>query len=180
MKTTSARSWKAFLWVGLVIAVVVASGCVETMHGGGVLSLFFVTTGSGPGVATDANVAVSVTCNDRKDAVLSTFHWTDNANGANFTAHLPWTPLSAFPVPPTCEEAAAVVSDLGFSTTVGLINSQGQPAGSAAIAVSVPGAVFECGALQEVHIQASGPELPGGSYEAAGCLDRGKIVFQNP
>src|SRR6476619_7214593 len=97
MRMAGARSWKAFLWAGSVIAVVAASGCIATMHGGGVVSLVGVSTGAGPGVLTDANVAVSVTCNDRKDAVLSTIHWTENANGAHFTAHLPWTPLSEIP-----------------------------------------------------------------------------------
>src|SRR6185503_5197253 len=120
MKKTGARNWQGLLWVALIIAAVAAAGCIGTIHGGGVVTLFQVNTGTGPGVATDANVAVSVICNDRKDAVLSTIHWTDNANGANFTAHLPWTPLSA--IPPgiaTCEEAAAIVSEIGASFTVG-------------------------------------------------------------
>jgi len=129
-------------------------------------------------------VAVSVICNDKKDAVLSTIHWTDNANGANFTAHLPWTPLSEIPElvdVDTCEEAAAIVSEIGASFSLGLINSQGQESGAAVIGVSVPGFdTANCGDSQVVGIQAQGANLPGGSYDAVGCLDRGKIVFQTP
>jgi len=183
MKMASARNWRSPLGV-LVIVALAAGGCIGTIHGGGVVSLFDVGTGSGPGVLTDANVAVSVICNDRKDAVLSTIHWTDNANGANFTAHLPWTPISEIggPVPvDTCEEAAAIVSEVGVSFSPGLINSQGQASGAAVIAVTAPGfALAECGDLQVVHIEAEGAGLPGGSYFASGCLDRGKITFQSP
>ncbi len=179
MKMSRTRNW--LLGVGLVIAALAVSACIGTIHGGGVVSLVGVSTGLGAGVLTDANVAVSVVCNDRKDAVLSTIHWTDNANGVNFTAHLPWTPLSA--IPPgiaTCEEAAAIVSEIGASFTLGIINSQGQQSGEAVIGVSAPGVATECGALQGVEIHAEGTELPGGFYTALGCLDRGKIVFQSP
>jgi len=179
MKMSRTRNW--LLGVGLVIAALAVSACIGTIHGGGVVSLVAVTTGSGPGVPTDANVAVSVICNDRKDAVLSTIHWTDNANGANFTAHLPWTPLSE--IPPgiaTCEEAAAIVSTIGASFSLGIINSQGQESGAAVIGVTAPGVEAACGGLQAVAIQAEDPQLPGGSYFAQGCLDRGKIVFQSP
>ena len=184
MKKAGARNWQGLLWVALIIAALAAAGCIGTIHGGGVVSLFQVSTGSPsvPGVLTDANVAVSVICNDRKDAVLSTIHWTDNANGANFTAHLPWTPITQLlGAAATCEEAAAFVSTTGVSVAPGLINSQGQQSGVAGIAVSVPGAgSSDCGALQTVQIHAEGPELPGGFYDAIGCLDRGKIVFQTP
>src|SRR5688572_16407283 len=112
MKKTGARKRQGLLGVALAIAALSAIGCIGTIHGGGVVSLFAVTTGTGPGVPTDANVAVSVICNDRKDAVLSTIHWTDNANGVNFTAHLPWTPISELgPLAgASCEEAAEFVS----------------------------------------------------------------------
>ena len=181
MKMASARNWRGPLGV-LVIVALAAGGCIGTIHGGGVVSLFDVGTGSGPGVLTDANVAVSVVCNDRKDAVLSTIHWTDNANGANFTAHLPWTPISTILGSiATCEEAAQIVSETGASFSVGLINSQGQVSGDAEIGVSAPGFdTVNCGNSQIVVIQAFGADLPGGSYHAAGCLDRGKIVFQTP
>jgi hypothetical protein len=164
----------------LVIAVL--AGCIGTIHGGGVVSLYTVTTGTGPGVPTDANVAVSVVCNDRKDAVLSTIHWTDNANGANFTAHLPWTPISEiFGATATCEEAAEIVSSVGASGAVGIINSQGQESGEAGIVVSAPGSGLSCGPSQQrVYIAANDPGLPGGYYQAEGCLDRGRIVFQSP
>src|SRR6478672_7105959 len=137
MKMASARNWRGPLGV-LVIVALAAGGCIGTIHGGGVVSLFDVSTGSGPGVLTDANVAVSVICNDRKDAVLSTIHWTDNANGANFTAHLPWTPISTIAGGQitTCEEAAEIVSTIGASFSLGLINSQGQVSGQAVIGVS--------------------------------------------
>lgn len=176
------RNWQGLLGVGLVIAALAVSACIGTIHGGGVVSLVNVTTGSGPGVPTDANVAVSVICNDRKDAVLSTIHWTDNANGANFTALLPWTPISeiAGSASATCEEAAAIVSEIGASFSLGIINSQGQESGFAVIGVTAPGVEAACGGLQAVGIHAEGPELPGGSYTAQGCLDRGKIVFQTP
>jgi len=180
MKMARTRNW--LLGVGLVIAALAVSACIGTIHGGGVVSLFDVTTGSGPGVLTDANVAVSVICNDRKDMVLSTIHWTDNANGANFTAHLPWTPISeiAGSASATCEEAAAIVSTVGASFSLGIINSHGQESGIAFIGVSAPGSVLACGDLQRVAIHAESPELPGGFYNADGCLDRGKIVFQTP
>ena len=183
MKKAGARNWQGLLGVALAIAALSAIGCIGTIHGGGVVSLYDVETGSGPGVLTDANVAVSVICNDRKDAVLSTIHWTDNANGANFTAHLPWTPLSEIPElaqVETCEEAAEIVSEIGGSFALGLMNSQGQESGVAVIGVTAPGATTECGALQAVAIEAEGTGLPGGSYLATGCLDRGKITFQSP
>jgi len=183
MKKASARNWQGLLGVALVIAALAAIGCIGTIHGGGVVSLYDVETGSGPGVLTDANVAVSVICNDRKDAVLSTIHWTDNANGANFTAHLPWTPISEILGLgiDTCEEAAAIVSEVGASFSVGVINSRGQASGFAEIGVTAPGTgPVDCGALQAVAIHAEGTELPGGSYTATGCLDHGKISFQTP
>jgi len=183
MKKASAKK-QGLLGLALATAALLAIGCIGTIHGGGVVSLYDVDTGSGPGVLTDANVAVSVICNDRKDAVLSTIHWTDNANGANFTAHLPWTPLAEIPEMAnveTCEEAAAIVSEIGVSFSLGLINTQGQQSGAAVIGVTAPGFFpAECGGLQAVHIQADGAGLPGGYYFATGCLDRGKITFQSP
>jgi hypothetical protein len=169
----------------LVIALLVVSGCIGTIHGGGVVALFDVDTGLGDGVPTDANVAVSVTCNDNTDEVRSIIHWTDTTNGANFTARLPWTPISEitsteFGEIDTCEEAAAFVSEFGVSFSVGLINSRGQESGGVVIGVSAPGfGPVDCGALQVVGIQATGSEdvLPGGSYSATGCLDHGKISF---
>jgi hypothetical protein len=180
MKMASARNWQGPLGVGLVIATLAVSGC--TMHGGGVVALFTVSTGLGAGVPTDANVAVSVNCNDNTDEMRSIIHWTDNTNGANFTARLPWTPISEVvgSAVATCEEAAEFVSEFGASFSVGVINSRGQESGDVVIGVSVPG--FDpgnCGDLQVVGIQATGSEdvLPGGSYNATGCLDHGKISF---
>lgn len=179
MKMTSARNWQG---VGLVIAVLALGGCIGTIHGGGVVALFEVTTGLGAGVPTDAHVAVSVNCNNNTDEVRSIIHWTDNTNGANFTARLPSTPISEIlgSGADTCEEAAEIVSDQGASLSVGVINSRGQESGEVVIGVSVPG--FDpgaCGDLQVVAINATGSEdvLPGGSYSAAGCLDHGKISF---
>lgn len=183
MKMTNARSWHGPLGVVLVIALAV-SGCIGTIHGGGVVSLFDVSTGLGAGVPTDANVAVSVTCNNNTNEVRSIIHWTDTTNGANFTARLPSTPISEIlgSGVSTCEEAAAIVSAQGASFSVGVINSRGQESGQVVIGVSVPGAgsgAGECGDLQTVAIDATGTEdvLPGGSYTAIGCLDRGKISF---
>jgi hypothetical protein len=185
MKMSSARNWQRPLGVVLVIVALAVTGCIGTIHGGGVVSLFNVDTGLGDGIPTDAEVAISVTCNDNTDEVRSIIHWTDNTNGANFTARLPWTPISevlGLGID-TCEEAAAIVSEEGASLSVGVINSRGQESGEVIIGVSVPGAgPFNCGDLQAVAIQAFGSEdvLPGGSYFAEGCLDRGKINFQNP
>jgi hypothetical protein len=185
MKMPSARNWQRPLGVVLAIVALTVTGCIGTIHGGGVVALFDVNTGLGEGVPTDANVAVSVICNDNRNEVRSIIHWTDNANGANFTALLPWTPISevlGLGID-TCEEAAAIVSAEGASFSVGIINSRGQESGTAAIGVSVPGAVpADCGDLQGVVIQATGSVdvLPGGAYFAEGCLDRGKISFQNP
>ena len=177
MKMASARNWQG---VGLVIAVLALGGCIGTIHGGGVVALFDVDTGLGDGVPTDAHVAVSVTCNNNTDEVRSIIHWTDNTNGANFTARLPSTPISELFPAATCEEAAQIVSDQGASFSVGVINSRGQESGEVVIGVSVPGAgPVDCGDLQIVAIQAVGTEdvLPGGFYAAAGCLDHGKISF---
>ena len=181
MKMASARNWHGLLGVVLVIALAV-SGCIGTIHGGGVVSLFDVGTGLGAGVPTDANVAVSVTCNNNTNEVRSIIHWTDNTNGANFTARLPSTPISEISgsAADTCEEAAEIVSAQGASFSVGVINSRGQESGQVVIGVSAPGAgPVDCGDLQVVAIDATGTEdvLPGGSYTAIGCLDRGKISF---
>ena len=181
MKMASAKNWRGPLGVVLVIAALAVGGCIGTIHGGGVVALLDVDTGLGEGVPTDAEVAVSVTCNDNTDEVRSIIHWTDNTNGANFTARLPWTPISEIvgSEAATCEEAAAIVSEQGASFSVGVINSRGQESGAVAIGVTVPGATPECGDLQAVIIEAQGTEdvLPGGSYLAVGCLDRGKISF---
>ena len=185
MKMASATNWQGPLGVGLVIAALAVGGCIGTIHGGGVVSLFFVETGLGDGIPTDAEVAVSVTCNDNTDEVRSIIHWTDNTNGANFTARLPWTPISevlGLGID-TCEEAAAIVSEVGASLSVGVINSRGQESGQVVIGVSAPGAgPVDCGDLQAVAIDADGTEevLPGGFYNATGCLDHGKISFQTP
>lgn len=181
MKMASARNWQGPLGVVLVTALALG-GCIGTIHGGGVVSLFFVDTGLGAGVPTDANVAVSVTCNDNTNEVRSIIHWTDTTNGANFTARLPSTPISEISgsAADTCEAAAAIVSGQGASFSVGVINSRGQESGQVVIGVSVPGEGDPaCGDLQTVVIQAEGTEdvLPGGSYFAGGCLDRGKISF---
>lgn len=167
----------------LLIAVLMLSGCVGTIHGGGTVSFFEVETGNGPGQPTEASVAVTVNCNDARDMVSSVVHVTDNTNGANFTARLPWTPISALfgGDITTCEEAQAIVDDLGFSLAGGVINSKGQQSGQVVMVVSVSGAApDECGDLQGVGLQAYGTAdvLPGGYYQAAGCLDHGKIVFQ--
>ena len=180
MKMASARNWRGPLGMVLVIALA-ASGCIGTIHGGGVVSLFNVDTGLGDGIPTDAEVAISVTCNDNTDEVRSIIHWTDTTNGANFTARLPSTPISEIfgSEADTCEEAAAIVSDIGASFSVGIINSRGQESGTVVIGVTAPGAEPVCGGLQAVAIDADGTEdvLPGGSYFAGGCLDRGKISF---
>jgi hypothetical protein len=178
MKMASARNWQG---VGLVIAALALVGCIGTIHGGGVVALFDVNTGLGDGVPTDANVAVSVTCNDNTNEVRSIIHWTDTTNGANFTARLPSTPISEFGFGlVTCEQAAEIVSEEGASFSAGIINSRGQESGQVEIGVTVPGfSTVDCGDLQGVIIQATGSEdvLPGGSYFAVGCLDRGKISF---
>ncbi|HKV13111.1 MAG TPA: hypothetical protein VJ725_33525 [Thermoanaerobaculia bacterium] len=178
MKLTSTKNWKGFLGVGLVIAALVAGGC--TVHGGGVVFMNVVDTGLEAGTPTDVNVAVSFVCNDNTNEARSIIHVTDTTNGANFTARLPWTPLSEIGPFGTCEQAAAAASSEGTAFAVGLINSRGQESGTAELTVSAPGEGFEaCGDQQSVIIDATGSEdvLPGGSYHAEGCLDRGRINF---
>jgi hypothetical protein len=170
-----------------VLALGVLTGCTGTINGGGRVGLQIVQTGLGDGVPTEATVAVSATCNDHKDSFRATLYLTDNDNGANFTARLPWMPVAditegAFT---TCEEAAAFVEANGLSVAGGLINSQGQESGQAVVIVSEPGVGLPevgnpCEDLQTVVIEAIGTDdvLPGGEYAALGCLDHGKINFQ--
>ena len=168
------------LSVSAIVATLI--GCFGTIHGGGVVEFFTVTTGAGPGQPTSASVAVAVTCNDARDQLRATFHLTDNTNGANFTARLPWTPVEAFDASvTTCAEAAAFVDAEGFSLVPAIINGQGQASGEMLALVSQKGVFPECeGEAQIVAIEAIGDPsvLPGGSYSAAGCLVNGNIVFQ--
>lgn len=176
------KTWKLSIVAGLFIVLVVLSGCTGTIHGGGVVAMFEVETGDGPGVPSEVNVAVSATCSDNKEEFRATIHVTDKANGANFTARLPWTSIEdIFGPGVTCEEAADFVDEEGVSVAGGIINAQGQESGQAIMAVTKPGvAIEECGDLQGVLIQAEGSAdvLPGGFYAAVGCLDHGKINFQ--
>jgi hypothetical protein len=171
---------KVVVWVVAVLALVVLTGC--GIHGGGVIGLTEVRTGNSPGLPGDASIGLTANCNDGRNMVSSVVHWTDNTNGVNFTARLPWTPIQdVFDGVSTCEEAAAIVDESGFSVAGGIINSQGQASGEMAVAVSVPGYIPDiCGDLQAVELRAIGTEdvLPGGFYYAVGCLDHGKIVFQ--
>jgi hypothetical protein len=171
------------VWVVAVLALVVLAGCVSNIHGGGVIGLFEVGTGNGPGLPGDASVGLTMNCNDGRNMFSSVIHWTDNTNGVNFTARLPWTPVEDLfgGDITTCEQAAAIVDELGASFGGGILNSQGQESGQVVVGVSVPGFRPDvCGDLQLVVIEAIGTAdvLPGGSYFAAGCLDHGKIVFQ--
>jgi hypothetical protein len=161
----------------LLIAVFVLSGCTKDIHGGGVVTLFNVLGGQ-PG---DAAIGLTFLCNDHKDMISGTLHWTDNTNGVSFTARLPWTPVSdIFGGVTTCEEAAAIADTEGASVNLALINTQGQQTGAAAVGVVEPGLAEQCGpsvslVVVEADFDGTGDTL---DYAAAGCLDRGKIVFQ--
>ena len=181
-----AKSRKVTLMITAVLALVMLAGCTGT-NGGGTVTLLEGETGNGTFVAGEATIAVSATCNDHKDGFRSTLHVTDNNNGANFTAILPWTPVANIAADytdadfSTCEEAAAYMEANGFSAAGGLINSQGQEVGTAGVLVGAPGSLpGVCGDLQPLQIGAIGPDdvLPGGFYAAYGCLDQGKINFQ--
>ena len=168
---------KVVVWVVAVLALVVLTGC--TTNGGGVVALIEVTTGLGAGVPGDASVGLTIKCNNARNMVSSVIHWTDNNNEANFTARLPWTPITDFGLN-TCDEAAALRDQFGLSSTVAVINSQGEESGSALINVSAPGSVpAVCGDLQGILIMADDREgnLPGRRYQARGCLDHGRILF---
>ncbi len=171
---------KGFTLVSLiaVLTLVVLTGC--TMHGGGIVSLSKVGTGKGIGAPTEATIAVSLNCND-KDMVRSNINLVDNTNGVHINAHLKWTPVSEFNVN-SCEDAAAIMEQEGYSLAGGIISSQGQENGVVEVAVGAPGAVSaECGDLQPIYIEAhedTPDALPGGDYFAYGCLDRGKINFR--
>ncbi|MEZ4713923.1 MAG: hypothetical protein R3A44_42455 [Caldilineaceae bacterium] len=110
----------------------------------------------------------------------SNIYLVDNTNNAHINAHIKqWVPVSEFGAE-SCEEAAAMAETEGFSVAFGIMTSQGQENGEAAVIVSKPGVIPECGGLQFIQVQAeeiTPDSLPGGQYFAAGCLDRGKINF---
>lgn len=168
---------RVVVWVVAILALVVLTGC--TTNGGGSVALVEVTTGLGAGVPGEASIGLIINCNDARDMVSSEFHWTDNTNGANFTARLPWTPITVYDLN-TCDEAAVVRDQFGLSTTLAYIDSQGQESGSVELFVSAPGQTpVVCGDLQSISITAFsiGDVLPGDEYRALGCLDQGKILF---
>lgn len=169
-----------FFWLSAVLALVVLAGC--TMHGGGRVAFFDVSTGLGNGIPTEATIAVSVNCNENKNLFRSNINLVDNTNGAHINAHLEWTPVSTFGGPATCAEAKAFVEQQGASLAFGIISSHGQENGQAAVVVGQAGAdLTNCGALQPIVVQATEntpDSLPGGAYFAAGCLDHGKISFK--
>lgn len=168
--------------LSIAAAVTALVGCFGTIHGGGIVEFFAVETGNGPGQPTAASVAVAVTCNDARDQLRATFHLTDNTNGVNFTAQLPWTPVEDFDASvTTCAEAAAFVDAEGFSVVPAIVNAQGQASGQMVAVVTEKGEFPECeGEAQIVALEAIGDPavLPGGLYAAAGCLVNGNIVFQ--
>lgn len=179
----------------LLIGALVLSGCVATaagatLHGGGKVELSNVQTGLGNGVApTQATIAVNVNCHNKKEMFRSNINVKDKANGVKFTAHLPWTEIgSAFNSPivggvivgtnTSCAEATDLAETYGYSITPGTIRHKGKDSGSVTVLVSQPGAnPSQCGDMQVIQIDANGSSdvLPGGSYSAEGCLDRGKI-----
>ncbi|MEZ4862725.1 MAG: hypothetical protein R3C14_15525 [Caldilineaceae bacterium] len=173
------RKTNIYLFTVAALALVILAGC--TMNGGGVVSFQAVETGLGAGTPTDASIAISLNCNDNKNAWRSNINVVDNTNNAHINAHVKqWMPVSEFGAATTCAEAAAVAEAEGFSIAFGIMTSQGQENGQAVVAVSKPGVVPECGGLQYIQVQAienTPDSLPGGLYFAAGCLDRGKINF---
>ena len=169
--------------VGLiaVLTLVVLTGC--TMNGGGIVDFFGVDTGVGPGIPTEASIAVNLNCNDNKNAWRSNINIVDNTNGAHINAHIKeWIPVSEFGAD-SCEEAAAIVEAQGASLALGILTSQGnQENGLVQVVVGAPGvSPAECGDLQPIIVQAfedTPDSLPGGEYYAGGCLAQGKINFK--
>jgi hypothetical protein len=174
---------KKLLLASLVSSVIALSGCLGTMHGGGVVDFFDVTTGEGAGVATSANIAVSGNCNSAKQTFSSVLHIMDSANNVNFTARLRATPVNAiFESGTTCENLQDTVNAIGGSISFGLITSRGQEVGSVVVGVTKPGEISECGGVaQGVVVEAVSNDntLPGNHYQAAGCLNKGKITISN-
>jgi hypothetical protein len=165
-----------------MLAAVALTGCIGTLHGGGVVELFDVSLGGNPGQPGNASLGLSVTCNDRTNLVTGVIAWNDNTNGVQFNAHLHKVPIAELldDTGATCDEAADIVDAMGASAAFGIINTRGEETGEAVIAVSKPGAPTSsaCGELQAVIIEAMDPSLPGG-YLAQGCLEHGTINFKD-
>lgn len=159
-----------------LVSVFALSGCFQTIHGGGSVTLYDVQNGQ-PGTA---NVGVSFICNDKSNKISGTLAWNDQTNGVQFTARLPWTPIAEVSDDSfnTCAEAEAASNSLGVSFNLALINTQGQQSGIAGIAVGYPGVdPTNCGDLSPIGVVA-GTDDQNVNYTALGCLDRGNIVFQ--
>lgn len=161
------------------LALVILSGC--TISGGGVVSFSDVNTGLGDGIPTDASIAITLNCNDNKNAFRTNINMVDNTNNAHIKAHIKeWVPVSEFGAATSCEEAAAIAEAEGFSVIFSILTSQNQDNGQAVVFVGAPGFSSECGDSQPIQVQASEgtpDSLPGGEYFALGCLDRGQINF---
>ena len=165
----------------LLIAVFVLSACTKDLHGGGVVTLFSVETPGGPGQLGTANMAISFTCNDAKNKIGGILHWTDNANGVNFTARLPQTPVSMVfgSGVDTCEQASAAAQTAGISANMAQLNTHGQMSGLAIVAVGEPNSeLLSCGAGVSGVIVATTDVNDTTTYIAFGCLNRGNIIFQ--
>jgi prepilin-type processing-associated H-X9-DG protein len=177
------------LFLLITTLALVLAGCNPTVHGGGNVNLLYVDGGPGTyQLGGTATFAISATCNDHKDAMMSTIEWNDQANGVQFHARLPWISISeltdgAFS---TCDGLAADFEGqygvFDGSATTAIINAQGQEVGVALILVGKPGQVSPdigidpCGGTAPwLYVTASGTDW---SYQAIGCLDRGNIVFQ--
>jgi hypothetical protein len=173
------------------------TGCNQAVHGGGQLTLMerYDDPGGGAGwwapVGT-AQFAITATCNDKKDALMSNVEWNDQTNGVQFHARLPWTSVSTASqgVYESCEEVAAGNQALDGSFAGGYINEQGQQVGQVLITLikagQFPPNIYgdpcqdSWGATApSVQVLASGGTAPDNwTYEAVGCLDRGNIVWQ--
>jgi hypothetical protein len=151
-----------------LLAAFLLSSCAT--HGGGVVTLYEV---NGQPVQGSASIGISYQCNDRKDAVMGTFAWNDQATGVQFTARLPWTPVADIAPAATCNDLAAIGDSEAVRVGGGVINAQGQQVGTAIVVVAKSGEVTDCApTVSGVFVQTDF------GYTAFGCLDRGNIVFQ--
>ncbi len=117
-------------------------------------------------------------CNDQKRAVMGTVEWNERFTPARFTARLPWTPLTEVGEEwSTCEEAADQALLSGHALGMGIINSRGQDAGQVLVWVTEPEHA-DCDGLTGVSILADLDSDEVMEYDADGCLDKGKMVWQ--
>ncbi|MBI5034624.1 MAG: hypothetical protein HZB51_29230 [Chloroflexi bacterium] len=179
---------KLGLFLLIAIAALALVGCDPTVHGGGQLALLDGNVGGGTFQTGTATFAINATCNDHKDALMSTIVWNDQTNGVQFTARQPWLSITEMTQGQwtTCEQLmTAAEGQLGFfdgTATGAYINAKGETVGQVTIVVGKPGQIFApygmdpCGGTAPwVAVQLYSNTF---SYEAMGCLDKGNLNFQ--